>query len=152
MSILKVTLPESTSAKDGLHVTFKAPCNSAGITKLRINNDDYELQNVYGESISEGDNLIFKQGAMVYVILDYNNHIAFLQNTGGVESFNGRVGAILPQAGDYTAAMVGAAKVDHTHSMDEVSGILDVTHGGTGVKSWDEIIAQINNQLVARFG
>ena len=29
--------------------------------------------------------------------------------SGGVESFNGREGAVVPQSGDYTAAMVGAA-------------------------------------------
>lgn len=27
---------------------------------------------------------------------------------GGVESFNGRTGAVMPEEGDYTAAMVGA--------------------------------------------
>lgn len=32
----------------------------------------------------------------------------FPQKAGGVESFNGRTGAVVPQSGDYTAAMVGA--------------------------------------------
>lgn len=32
----------------------------------------------------------------------------FPQKAGGVESFNGRTGAVTPQTGDYTATMVGA--------------------------------------------
>lgn len=39
---------------------------------------------------------------------------------GGVTSFNGRKGAIVPQAGDYTAEDVGAAPADHTHTAAQV--------------------------------
>lgn len=156
MSTIKLTLPESTSVNNGLHVTFKAPCDSTGVTKLNINNTDYQLRNVYGAPISEGANLIFKQGAMVYVIVDADNNIAFLQNVGGIESFNGRTGAIVPQAGDYTAAMVGAAPEVHTHTMkmfgNSADDVLDVEHGGTGVTGFDELVAAISNRIVARFG
>lgn len=31
-------------------------------------------------------------------------------------SFNGRIGDVKPQSGDYTASMVGAASVNHTHT------------------------------------
>lgn len=49
--------------------------------------------------------------------------------TSGVSSFNGRTGAVMPQAGDYTAAQVGAADATTTQQAlqtlsDEVDGIL----------------------------
>lgn len=49
--------------------------------------------------------------------------------TSGVSSFNGRTGAVMPQAGDYTAKMVGAADATKTDQAlktlsDEVDGIL----------------------------
>ena len=34
--------------------------------------------------------------------------------TAGVSTFNGRNGAVVPQSGDYTAAMVGLGNVDNT--------------------------------------
>lgn len=37
----------------------------------------------------------------------------------GVETFNGRDGAVTPQAGDYTAAMVGLGNVDNTSDADK---------------------------------
>lgn len=52
--------------------------------------------------------------------------------TTGVSSFNGRTGAVMPQAGDYTAAQVGAADATTTQQAlqtlsDEVDGILSGT-------------------------
>ena len=40
--------------------------------------------------------------------------------TAGVASFNGRAGAVAPQAGDYTAAMVGARAADWVPTAEEV--------------------------------
>lgn len=37
----------------------------------------------------------------------------------GVEAFNGRTGTVSPQAGDYTAAMVGLDKVDNTSDAEK---------------------------------
>lgn len=34
----------------------------------------------------------------------------------GVSGWNGRTGAVVPQAGDYTAAMVGAATIDEVNA------------------------------------
>ena len=45
---------------------------------------------------------------------------------GGVTSFNSRTGAITPQAGDYTADMVGALSK---------SDVLSISNGGTGVSN-----------------
>lgn len=52
--------------------------------------------------------------------------------TAGVSSFNGRTGDVSPQAGDYTAAQVGAADATTTQQAlqtlsDEVDGILSGT-------------------------
>lgn len=40
--------------------------------------------------------------------------------TAGVSSWNGRDGAVVPNHGDYTAAMVGAAAESHSHTAAEV--------------------------------
>lgn len=49
--------------------------------------------------------------------IDYDNNVVRLTNEGGepgeagVQSFNGRTGAVVPQEGDYTAEQVGAVPV-----------------------------------------
>lgn len=48
----------------------------------------------------------------------------------GVTMFNGRTGAVTPQAGDYTAAMVGARGDDWTPTADDV-GAIPAPEGGT---------------------
>jgi hypothetical protein len=41
--------------------------------------------------------------------------------SAGVGSFNGRSGEVAPQAGDYTAEMVGAAQASHTHDAADIA-------------------------------
>lgn len=54
----------------------------------------------------------------------------------GVTSFNGRTGAVEPQAGDYTAQMVGAAPTSHNHNASAINaGTLPIGRGGTGVSA-----------------
>lgn len=84
---------------------------------------------------------------------------------GGVASFNGRTGIVMPASGDYSAELVGArpntwlptvedigaAPVNHSHTLDDLgaaaashnhaandiaSGILGVARGGTGKGSF----------------
>lgn len=43
--------------------------------------------------------------------------------TAGVASFNGRAGAVAPQAGDYTAAMVGARADTWTPTAGDVGAV-----------------------------
>ena len=97
MSTLTITLPSSASVQNGKHVTFRAPCDSTvgdkTVTGLLINNVVYTLMDVFNNPISEGS-LMFREGAMIYVILDVDKKIATIQNAGGVTSFNGRVGRI----------------------------------------------------------
>ena len=49
--------------------------------------------------------------------------------TAGVSSWNGRDGAVVPNHGDYTAAMVGAAAESHTHAQADVTGLTDALAG-----------------------
>mgnify|MGYP006978482747 CR=1 FL=1 len=49
---------------------------------------------------------------------------------GGVSSFNGRAGVVTPQAGDYTAKMVGA---DETGAAETVQGNLDTHAENTAI-------------------
>lgn len=42
---------------------------------------------------------------------------------GGVTSFNGRMGAVMPQSGDYTAEMVGARPSDWVPTAQEVGAV-----------------------------
>lgn len=52
----------------------------------------------------------------------------------GVTSFNGRTGEVEPQAGDYTAQMVGAAPTSHNHNASAINaGTFPIARGGTGV-------------------
>ena len=62
----------------------------------------------------------------------------------GVGSFNGRSGAVMPQAGDYTKAQVGLGRVDNTADIDKpvsraVQAALDLkagtshSHGASGI-------------------
>ena len=49
-------------------------------------------------------------------------------SSAGVTSFNGRDGAVTPQAGDYTAAMVGAATTTYVDSAIQAA-VLDSWEG-----------------------
>lgn len=152
MSTITLDLPSYASVMDGKHVTFRAPCDSTGVTGVVINYDTYALKDMYNNDISSSNNTAFKEGAMVYVILDATNHVAYLQNSSGVESFNGRFGVIVPQSGDYTYEMVGAAATNHTHQAKDITGILSQEHGGTGYDNILDFIDSLDGKLFARFG
>ena len=49
----------------------------------------------------------------------YWSDVAAAAAGGGVTSFNGRGGAVTPQAGDYTASMVGAAEASDVYTKSE---------------------------------
>ncbi len=133
MSTLSITLPSHTFITNGKHITFRAPCSSKGITGVVINGDnqEYKLRDSR-KQVLPSDIAVFNEGVMVHVILDVDNHIAYIQNVGsttgsqgvsGVADFNGRTGSVEPQAGDYTAAMVGASPA--THANQHASGGAD---------------------------
>jgi hypothetical protein len=123
MSILSITLPSNTFITNGKHITFKAPCDIVGGTKLLINGDEqpYQLVDSNNQNLSEYVT-VFGAGAMVHVILDVYRHFAYVQNSivasggqgiSGVESFNKRTGNVTPQATDYTPEFIGAAAASH---------------------------------------
>lgn len=65
---------------------------------------------------------------------EYGNQIRAIPT--GVTSFNGRTGAVEPQAGDYTADDVGAAPANHNHNASAINaGTLPIARGGTGVSA-----------------
>lgn len=154
MSTLSITLPSHTFITNGKHITFRAPCNSNGITGLMINDDKqvYALKDSRNRALSE-DVTVFNKGVMVHVILDVDNHIAYIQTVGGsVESegvngvvdFNGRQGSVEPMAGDYTAEMVGASPTKHASQhmsggndpiTPEDIGAATATHNHAGIYS-----------------
>lgn len=54
---------------------------------------------------------------------------------GGVTSFNGRSGAVMPQAGDYTAADIGAATIDQVNTAIQNS-LTEYTSDGWYVRKY----------------
>lgn len=57
---------------------------------------------------------------------------------GGVTTFNGRDGIVVPQSGDYTAAMTGAAEASHKHddryyTESEIDAMMSGLGGGASV-------------------
>lgn len=77
---------------------------------------------------------------------------------GGVASFNGRGGAVIPQAHDYNAGMVdydnstsGLTATDTNSAIDEVKGITDTISGGLGTaaaKNSTNAVTQLSTDLV----
>lgn len=60
------------------------------------------------------------------------------ESSAGVSSFNGRDGAVTPQAGDYTASMVGARPDTWTPTAEEV-----------GAATLDDVTAAIQSAVLA---
>lgn len=64
---------------------------------------------------------------------------------GGVSSFNGRAGPVLPLAGDYDKAMVGLPAVDNTSDMDK-----PISTAVANALSGKASTAYVNTQLAAK--
>lgn len=77
MAKLNLTLPYGELAITGKQITFVAPCESAGLTHIIIQNDEFELVDSSGNNIIAG---AFTSGAMVSVILNVENKKAYIQN------------------------------------------------------------------------
>lgn len=91
MSTLTLTLPMHSSVQNGKQVTFKAPCDSAGVEGLFINNNYYELVDVNGKLLTDANQNAFKQGSMVCVVLDVDQRKAYAQGINSSSSINGIV-------------------------------------------------------------
>lgn len=68
----------------------------------------------------------------------------------GVSSFNGRTGEVTPQAGDYTAEMVGAAASDHSQSASKISSgtFTGTVYAGSSYQSPSNLCIR-NSKIVA---
>ena len=68
-----------------------------------------------------------------------------------VASFNGRVGQVVPAAGDYTVSQVtGAASSGVNSDINQITGLttaLSVSQGGTGAKNADDARANLSTML-----
>lgn len=158
MPVLSITLPSNTFLTNGKQITFRAPCNSKGVTGLVIGNDPdiYYIRNSLKKGLPE-DVAVFEEGVMVHVLLDVDNHLAYIQNVGAasgtqdeniVVDFNGRQGSVKPIRGDYTAEMVGAAPEVHAsqHAIDGTDPITPESIGAAAAEhSHDDIYASINH-------
>lgn len=77
------------------------------------------------------------------------NHMIFMYADGrselggtGVKSFNGRIGSVVPQTGDYTKEMVGLGNVDNTSDADKPISTATETALQTLEKTVDEKIGK----------
>lgn len=67
-------------------------------------------------------------GAAGQVLTKTADGVVWADPSGGVESFNGRSGEVMPQAGDYTAAQVGAATLEQVAAAIQTA-VLDSWEG-----------------------
>lgn len=81
------------------------------------------------------------QGATMPDEQTSDNLAATVESIGGagVKTFNGRSGEVVPQSGDYTADMVGAAATDHNHddkyyTKEETDSMIEEAKGSGGSK------------------
>lgn len=90
MATLNVTLPEGASICNGKQVTFRAPCDCAGVTGIIIEGVTYALLDTTDTPIDTGN--AFVAGALVTVVIDDENKKAYIQNGGA-----GGGGAAVPR-------------------------------------------------------
>ena len=85
MAKIKVTLPIGDVVSMGKLVTFTAPCDCSVADTIVVNGWEFKMVNAVGYTIPEIGDEVFKEGAVVSVILDTEKNQAFLQN--GNESY-----------------------------------------------------------------
>lgn len=79
MAILNITLPEGANICNGKQVTFRAPCDSIGVTALKISAITYALLDSAGKEIDKG--VSFATGSLISVLIDTEQNKAFLQGS-----------------------------------------------------------------------
>lgn len=79
MAILNITLPEGANICNGKQVTFRAPCDSIGVTALKISDITYTLLDSAGKEIDKG--VSFAMGSLISVLIDTEQNKAFLQGS-----------------------------------------------------------------------
>lgn len=113
----------SVSYGDGKFVSVRLGSNyaacSIGPLSLWLNMNGYMV----GSDITQAD-LSVMENNIVEHVTDMIDEVS-----GGVASFNGRSGVVVPQDGDYTAEQVGAAPAGHTHY---IKGAFSIPTSGWG--------------------
>lgn len=77
MAKLNLTLPVGEVAVTGKQITFVAPCDSEGLTHIILDNNEYELVDSKGDTLTER---AFIKEAMVSIILHTDTYKAYIQN------------------------------------------------------------------------
>lgn len=132
MSTLTVSLPTGTAVCNGKQITFRAPCDCAGVDGIVIDDTTYQLVDTNNESISnKGEQ--FALGAMVSVILDTDNSRAYIQNAA--------VDAIKPQI--ILDTLFASSWSDNTYSFESMypKDIYDIEISVDGSATEDQINA-----------
>ena len=136
MANIKVDLP--IPIYDGMPVTFKAPVDCSEITGLRVyypetetstTSQDFTLVDANRNDVGNINNL-FTANAIVKVILDTDEHMAFIQNADTNAYLEGRFGDCLPLT--TTAEDIGAAAANHTHTAADVGAVAKTGDTMTG--------------------
>lgn len=102
--------PQGPAGPQGLQGPQGPAGAGSGDMQASVYDPQGKAQDVFAYAVPASD----KGKAGGVAILDANGKIpeGQLPDIGGVRSFNGRSGAVLPVAGDYTAAQVGAVPVE----------------------------------------
>ena len=157
----KIVVHLDHAITDGEKVTFKAPCNSADHTTLKIyyptddigteTSAEFTIKNAVGESQS-GKNGLFATGAYVTVAVDTTNQIAYLHNasTPTDTSRQAKITAsgILKGdgAGGVTAATAGTdyAAANHSHNVNDLGNFSTRVYDATTSRTKNTFLAAPN--------
>lgn len=136
-AVVTATLAQATTAKEGAEAAQEAAETAQGAAETAAGTATTkagEAQQSATQAAQDADDAAAKAilaqswavgGTGTREGEDTNNAKYWSDNAqgaagGGVTSFNGRSGAVAPQAGDYTAAMVGARPSTWTPSAEDV--------------------------------
>lgn len=117
MANIRVDLP--IPIYDGMPVTFKAPADCSEITGLRVyypesetstTSQDFTLSDANRNNVGNINNL-FTANAIVKVILDTDEHMAFIQNADTNAYLEGRFNEYLPLKG---GTLTGNLQIEKT--------------------------------------
>ena len=82
MAKIKLTLPIGEIPATGKQVSFVAPCDCSIADGIQIDGVDYDIVDSVGNTVPFGKG-VWRNGAVLSVILDVENKKAYLQNQNG---------------------------------------------------------------------
>lgn len=112
---LTLTLPYGEKIYTGKQVTFKAPCESEGLTGLIIDGVTYDLVSAMGVTLVGNS---FDKDAMVSVIFNIETMKAYVQNADTNTYLEDKFKSIEDKVGNIPAADVSGAISTHNTSTD----------------------------------